>query len=239
MTAGDASARGCVSSDGVLLGVIAGVHRDTRTNVATWAVLDSGRHEDRFLMVPLSMAQPSGAGMQIPYTSAQVASSPRIRDPTRMLQSEQERLAAHYTLAEPAATPPAGRHGETLSMIRSEETISVSALEWRPYKRARVRKVVRSEDVEYVVAVRREELVIEEEPISSLERLEVAFQVVEQPRAETVEVVLHREEVVLQKRVVPYERARVSAVTVPADWTIETTVAKERVDVERKPLKRR
>ncbi len=243
MTGAERAARTCVSSDGVVLGSVVGIHRDPHSGVARWAVVDSGDPGRRFLVVPLAEATTASTGLRVPYPAAQVLGAPGLAEPTPMRRSEEALLLRHYGLAD--ATPPPGstaparspsQQAEPLiTMIRHEEQVSVSSLEWRPYQRVTIRKVVRTEEVTEVVTVRREELVVEDQPITPVERLDAALGTATTAPAGELEIVLHREEYVVQKRVVAYERVRVSTARVTADWPLEGTLRKERIDVEREP----
>ncbi|GAC1343705.1 MAG: hypothetical protein NVSMB29_16680 [Candidatus Dormibacteria bacterium] len=143
---------------------------------------------------------------------------------------------------DPPADPPAGVERITpstsappvtetvASVIRSEEQLRVKRLEWRPYQRLRLRTVVRTRQVTHVVEECWEELVIDEEPVSVVERLQ-AVAGLAPPDDGEFDRVLHREEVVVTKRTVPYERVRVSKVLGDTTVPVETTLRKERVEL--------
>lgn len=240
------AARTCISADGVALGSVVGIHRDPQTSVARWAVVDSGNPSHRFLVVPLTAATTGTDGLHVPYSAADVQAAPSLAEPTRMQRGEEALLVRHYGLAggspstpEPQASAalPAAQSESLITMVRHEEQLAVTGLEWRPYERMRIRKVVRTEEVTEVVTVRREELVVEDEPINAVERLEAAFGTSTPPPPEDLDIILHREEYVVQKRVVPYERVRVHTDRVADDWPLEGTVRKERIEVEREPIR--
>lgn len=224
------AARVCVSSDGQCLGTIVGIHRDPVSDAAKWAVLDGGDAVPGRLFVPLVGAVPRRDGLHLPFDAARVAAAPQVEDPADLSLAEESGLLEHYGL-------PAAGDDSAGWMTRSEERLAVTALEWRPYRRARVRRVVTTEDVTQVVTVRREELVVEEEPVDSVERLEAAFGLVEPPPQQDIAIVLHREEVVVQKRVLPYERVAVRRVATAAQWQVEETLRSEVVEVEREALR--
>lgn len=224
-----------------MLGSIVGIHRDADTKGARWAVLDSPDAEHRFLVVPIVQAINRGDGLHVPYDAAQVLSAPVLGEPTRMYRSEEAALIAHYGLGDDVTrqsspAPPRPGTDPVLTMIRSEERLSVSALEWRPYQRLRISKAIRTEEITEVVTVRHEELVIDDVPISAIERLEVSFGTARLAANEDIDMILHREELVIHKRLVPYEHVRVHTARVTADWPIEASLRKERVDVEREAL---
>ena len=96
-------------------------------------------------------------------------------------------------------------------MTRSEEELRVGTTE-RERGRARLRKYVVTEQVERTVPVRREEVRVEREPITDAN----VDQAMDGPEIseEEHEVVLHEEEAVVEKRVVPKERVRLDKETV-------------------------
>ncbi len=226
----------------MLLGTIVGIHRDPDTGVAKWAVVESGNPQHLSLLVPFVHATDGVDGFHVPYGAAEVRNAPTLNEPTCMHRSEEARLLTHYGFPAPAealgASSPKSDSEPMLTMIRSEEHIVINALEWRPFERVRIRKVIRTEEVTQKVTVHREELVVDEEPISALERLEVSFGTATTTQPEDINLVLHREELVIEKRVVPYERVRVRTHRATQDRPIETTLRKERIDVEREPVRR-
>ncbi|GAC1342121.1 MAG: hypothetical protein NVSMB29_13520 [Candidatus Dormibacteria bacterium] len=243
-----------VSRDGVLIGPILGIHRDPVSRAARWAVVDAGQRQ---LVVPLQGATTESGTLRVPHDASQLLGSPPVADPTRLLSSDETALTRHYGSAQwpdpPAAAAqspqdsttaartagdlvlsPADEPGGTeadLSVVRSEEQLVLRSLEWRPYQRVRLRTVVRSREETHVVRVRWEELVIENEPVSAVERLEMASGLV-QPDSSDVQLVLHREEVTVTTRVVPYEWVHATRSPVLEDLQVTETVRKEMVDVQ-------
>ena len=115
------------------------------------------------------------------------------------------------------------------AMTRSEEELLVGT---RAHEagRVRLRKYVVTEYVQQTVPVQREEVRIEREPISDAN--------VDQALAgpgiseEEHEVVLHEEELVVEKRVVPKERVRLAKDTVTDEQQVTEQLRKERIDVD-------
>ena len=132
-----------------------------------------------------------------------------------------------------AAADPVGREasGPTTddAMTRSEEELRVGTRQ-RETGRVRLRKYVVTEHVQQTVPVRREEVRIEREPITDAN--------VDQAGAgpaisdEYHEVVLHEEELVVEKRVVPKERVRLDKETITDEKRISEEVRKEQIDVD-------
>ena len=96
--------------------------------------------------------------------------------------------------------------------------------------RVRLQKYIVTEMVTMTVPVRREEFRLEREPITEPNRGQVT------PGAEVsdeeYETILHEEEVVIEKRVVPKERVRVVRETVTDEREITEEVRKEQIEVD-------
>ncbi len=122
--------------------------------------------------------------------------------------------------------PPAGEEGGTV-ITRSEEELRVGST-WRPRERVRLHKRVVTETRTYTVELRREELVIEREPASGTEGVQA------EAGADDglLEIVLHEEEVVVEKRVVPRERVRVRKERITEERPVTAELRREEIDVE-------
>lgn len=127
-------------------------------------------------------------------------------------------------------TQPGGRAETTGdAMTRSEEELRVGTAS-RERGRARLRKYVVTEHVQQTVPVRREEVRLEREPITD-ENVDEAMSGPEIAEDEH-EVVLHEEELVVEKRAVPKERVRLSKETVADEAEVSEEVRKERIEPE-------
>jgi len=115
------------------------------------------------------------------------------------------------------------------AMTRSEEELSVGKTS-RESGRARLRKYVVTENVETTVPVTREEVRIEREPITDAN----VDQALDGPAIseEEHEVVLHAEEAVVDKKVVPKERVRLEKDTVTEEQRVSDEVRKERIETD-------
>ena len=96
--------------------------------------------------------------------------------------------------------------------------------------RARLRKYVVTEMVTKTVPVKREEVRIEREPITDANRGDAH----DGPdiSEEEHEVVLHEDEVVVDKQAVAKERVRMGTETVSEDREVSEEVRKEQIDIE-------
>ncbi len=115
--------------------------------------------------------------------------------------------------------------GGTPWVVRSEERLRVGTEQYEA-ARVRLRKYVVTEEATMTVPLKREEIRIEVEPISSPVRLEaegVPFQ------EQSVELVAHEELAVLSKEAVPVERVSLRTVEVAGRTTVREEVRKERI----------
>jgi stress response protein YsnF len=116
------------------------------------------------------------------------------------------------------------RSGRDASVVRSAERATFS-VETVPVERVKLVKVVVSREETITVTVRREEFRLVRESVVAGEA--VPTSTVETP----IELVLHEEQIVVERRVVPVERIRVSVDRVLDEVEATTTVRQERVDV--------
>jgi uncharacterized protein (TIGR02271 family) len=115
------------------------------------------------------------------------------------------------------------------AMTRSEEELSVGTQE-REAGRARLRKYVVTEQVEQTIPVRREEVRLEREPITDA-NADAAMKGADLSEEEH-EVVLHQEEPVAEKRVVPKERVRLDKDVQTEERTVSEDVSREEIEVD-------
>jgi uncharacterized protein (TIGR02271 family) len=114
-------------------------------------------------------------------------------------------------------------------MTRSEEELQVGTAQ-KERGRARLVKYVETEQVEKTVPVRREKARLEREPVTEANRGD-ATSGPEISESEH-EVVLHEEEVIVDKRTVPKERVRLDKETETGEEQISEEVRKERIEAE-------
>ncbi|MEV6246030.1 PRC and DUF2382 domain-containing protein [Streptomyces sp. NPDC051742] len=115
------------------------------------------------------------------------------------------------------------------AMTRSEERMHVGT-EQVETGRVRLRKYVVTEDVQQTVPVRHEEVRVEREPITEVNR-DQALSGPEISEAEH-EVTLHEERPVVETRAVPVERVSLRTDEVTEEETVAGRIRKERIDVE-------
>jgi uncharacterized protein (TIGR02271 family) len=115
---------------------------------------------------------------------------------------------------------------EPVTVIRSEERLAVTTVRTAA-ERVRIRRVIVTEERTITVQVRREELVLEREPLDGSAALSG------DDVAEPITIVLHAEEPVVSTRVVPVERVHVVVDRVVQMRSVSEAVRRERVEIER------
>jgi uncharacterized protein (TIGR02271 family) len=241
--------RDLVDRRGEKVGTVEEVYVDELTDEPEWAAVRTDLFGQKLSFVPIQDAEPAGGQVRVPFDKDQVTDAPRIDPDAELSEREEATLYAHYGLAHserrsdrkrpeaPAQTDvgdrPVGHDvtGPTTddAMTRSEEELRVAAAP-RERGRARLRKHVVTEPVRKTVPVRREEVRVEREPITE----DNVEQAVSGPEIseEQHEVVLHEEVPVVEKRVVPKERVRLSKETVTDEAQVSEEVRKERIEAE-------
>ena len=169
----------------------------------------------------------------VPYTDE--GSTTAQGQPNGGQRSETDLSASDRTEADRSETN--GEHGghDTSgpttddAMTRSEEELTVGTRQ-REAGRARLRKYVVTEMVTKTVPVKREEVRVEREPVSDSNRDDA----LDGPAIseEEHEVVLHEDEVVVDKQAVAKERVRMGTETVSEDREISEEVRKEQIDTD-------
>ncbi|MEU0523333.1 PRC and DUF2382 domain-containing protein [Streptomyces niveus] len=125
----------------------------------------------------------------------------------------------------PATAPTTGRGEE--DMVRSEERLRVGTEEHES-GRARLRKIVVTENVTTTVPVTHEEVRVVREPIKPGDR---TIGRAPMGNAET-EVILHAEEAVVRKEAVPVERVHLETEKVTEQKEVSADVRKEQVEFD-------
>ena len=204
---------------GEKLGKIDQVYLDLETEEPRWALLDSGLFGGRSVFVPVSSARPTGEHVQVTATKAQVKHAPSVGAGRELSPADEAALLRHYG--------GAGQPSDEVAITRSEEELELRTVN-RPRTVVRMRKHVVTEMVTKTVPVRREVLVVERSPVTDPD----AGPVEPEPGApdEVYELVLHEEQLVIEKHVVPVERVRMRKVTVTEQQTVSADLAKERIE---------
>ena len=200
---------------GHLVGRIETLFAGDETRTAEWAAVRTGLPSTRRSLVPIARALLVGDRVRVPFDKQHIMRAPH---------GDEARLHRHYGL-EPASSRPSPDG----AMTRSEEEVRVDTAR-RVHGRVRVRKYVVTEEMQYSIPVRREEIRVENLPATG----EDVDADVTGPEVSTGEheIILHEEVPVIAKRVVPTERVRVLKETRTAEAEVIRDVRKERIEVD-------
>jgi uncharacterized protein (TIGR02271 family) len=228
--------------NGDKIGTIEALYVDAQTDKPEWAQVNTGLFGSKSSFVPLAGASPRGDDVMADVEAQQVKDAPKVTSDGELSEQQEAELFRHYGIdyttegSTTATDGPNGADGHDVSgpttddaMTRSEEELRVGKAD-RERGRARLRKYVVTEEVEQTVPVRHEEVRVEREPITDAN----VDQAVSGPEIseEEHEVVLHEEEVVVEKRAVPKERVRMDKETVTDEQTVSEELRKEQIEAD-------
>jgi uncharacterized protein (TIGR02271 family) len=248
-----------IDPDGGLIGRIDAIYVDEESGQPEWALVSIGAAGTRSTFVPIAEATGAGADVRVPYRRQLVGDAPGIQLDRNLSVAEERQLFRHYGLdydAGHAGTPPQGpggtrdaglpagageadrdtgreasdRTGDD-AMTRSEEELQVGT-EPRERGRVRLRKYVTTDEVTRTVPVRREEVRLEHEPPADADAGAGDAAGGREDSDSGYEVVLHEEQPVIGKRVVPRERVRLDKEVVTDEEQVTGEVRKEHIDIE-------
>jgi uncharacterized protein (TIGR02271 family) len=231
------------SNDGDKLGKIEDIYLDSETGEPEWALITTGLFGSKQSFVPLREASRSSDVVTVPYDKATVKDAPTVDPDGQLSQHEEGALYRHYGIQYGSLDEDAvGTVGRDVSgpttddaMTRSEEELRVGTRE-RESGRVRLRKHVVEDEVTQTVPVRREEIRVEREPITDANVGDAHSG--PEISSEEHEVVLHEEEPVAEKRVVPKERVRLDKDVEIDERQVTETVRKEQLDVDEDAARR-
>lgn len=234
--------RAMVDRDGDKIGQIEAIYLDAATDQPEWALVKTGLLGGKGTFVPLAQATPEGGSVRVPYEQAHVRDAPSVEPGGELSQDEEAHLYDHYDLAYGEAHSDTGlpegeqRPADTATtenaMTRSEEELRIGTVR-RETGRLRLRKYVVTENVQATVPVEREEIRLEREPITAANVGDATAG--PELSEEEHEVILHAEEPVAVKEVVPKERVRLEKDVIVEDRQVDEDVRKEQIDVEGGP----
>jgi uncharacterized protein (TIGR02271 family) len=209
-------------STGDKIGTVEEIFYDEDTNRPEWIGIGTGFFGTKRVLVPIDGARVEGDEITIRYSADQVKDSPDIDSDEISYETEQE-LYAYYRLG-----PSSGRRGTDddadQELTRAEEELRVGK-ETVESGRARLRKWVETEPVEAQVELRQETAQVTRERIDQpVEGVELG--------EEEIEVPLHEERAVVEKRAVAKERVGIKKDVKSETETVRDEVRKERVEVD-------
>jgi uncharacterized protein (TIGR02271 family) len=240
-----------VGSGGDKIGKIDEIYLDAETEQPEWALVHTGLFGSASSFVPIANATMHDGDVLVPFEKAQVKDAPKLEPDGQLSEQDESALYSHYGMdysesrsdtglpqgetAGTASVDPRGAVGNDVSgretddaMTRSEEELRVGTTQ-RETGRARLRKHIVTENVTQTVPVQREEIRVEREPITDANR-DAATSGADLSEEEH-EVVLHEEELVVDKRAVAKERVRLDKDTVTEQQQVSEGVRKEQVEL--------
>jgi uncharacterized protein (TIGR02271 family) len=243
--------RTAVGADGSKIGKIEEIYLDQETEQPEWALVHTGMFGSQATFVPIANASTHDDKVRVPFEKAQVKDAPKMDADGELSRQDEAALYSHYGLdygesrsdsglpegttnGDATADGTRGVVGDDVSggasdaaMTRSEEELRVGTAP-RETGRARLRKHVVTENVTETVPVQREEVRVEREPITDANRDAATSGAA--LSEEEHEVVLHEEQVVVDKTAVPKERVRLDTDTVTEQRSVSEQIRKEQID---------
>lgn len=238
-------------STGAKVGSIGQVYLDDESNNPSWVTVHTGLFGTSESFVPLEGARIEGDDVHVAHAKDHIKDAPRVEAEGNLDPAEENRLYEYYAAGSDAdgrtqADRGAGREGrgdeglragdhvenvnDEETMTRSEEHLVVGT-ETHEAGRVRLRKHVVTENVTKTVPVSHEEVVIEREPITETTRAGRNVDL----GADEQEVILHEEQVVVDKETVPVEEVKLGTKTVTGEETVTEQVRKEEIDTPDQP----
>jgi uncharacterized protein (TIGR02271 family) len=231
--------RTLLDTSGDKIGRVEEIYLDQQSGQPEWALVHTGLFGTKSSFVPLAGASPDGEQVRVSVDKQQVKDAPRIDGDGDLSREEEAKLFRHYGVpyddsgTVTADGTPSGDGRDTSgpttdeAMTRSEEELRVGTTRTER-GRARLRKYVVTEEVQQTVPVQREEVRVEREPITdaNVDRAMDGPAISEEEH----EVVLHEEQPVVEKRVVPKERVRLEKDTVTDETQVSDEIRKEQIE---------
>lgn len=233
----------------VEVGTVNQVYLHDTTGKPAWATVHTGVPGTKATFIPLAEATIDDGRLTVPYGTKTIAAAPRVEaSGGRLTLPEVATLNRHYGLRDdrtlPSGSPPTNQPvvddnrmtGDSpAEMTRSEERLKV-ATTTRATQKVRMRKHVVVEQRTVTVTVQREEILIEHEPLDD-DRDNQALEAGSGPGGtggSTVkhEMVLHEEQIFIEKRIVPVERVRLVVETVTTQQQVSEQLRKEQIDTD-------
>lgn len=208
-------------TNGDKLGQVEEIYLDNDTGRPEWAAVKTGMFGKKTSLIPLAAATNDSGVLVVPFDKERVKNAPHHDPGYELSPGDEDELYSYYGTISGPNTDDA--------MTRSEEQIRVGKTT-RESGRVRLRKYVVTEQVQTTVPVSHEEVRVEREPISeaNVGRATSGPAISEEEH----EVVLHEEQPVVDKQVVPKERVRLDRETVVEEVPVSAEVRKEQIDTE-------
>ncbi len=223
-----------IGGDGSEIGRVAEVYTDNDTGQPSWVTVKTGWFGINESFVPLQVASIDGDIIRVPYEKDMIKGAPNNPAGEPLSESAERELYKYYSLTSTGDGVASGgtevpsqaanvEEGEYLT--RSEEQLQVGTERVRT-GRARLRKVVVTEQQTVTVPVTREEVRVVREPIAPGDTADATI------GEASADVVLTEERVVVNKETVPVEKVRLGTETVTEQQEVTEDVRKEQIEFD-------
>ena len=193
---------------GERIGRVGQIFVHPETGEPQWVTVRTGELSFQESYVPLRGARFADGRLTVAFGRELVRQVPLVPTDGPLEVPDAERLEAHYRLNTDDA------------MTRSEERLVAGTVR-EPVTKVRLRKYLVTEQRQVTVPVTREEVRLEEVPVTAPE-----------PAEDTTDVVLHAEQPVVTTETVPVERVRLTKQTVRDEQTVTAPVRREEIEYE-------
>jgi uncharacterized protein (TIGR02271 family) len=226
-----------VDSEGSEIGRVDQVYTDNDTGQPSWVTVKTGWFGTNVSFVPLNSATVEGDTIRVPYDTDMIKGAPNNDAGHGLSDADERDLYTYYGLTSASRgdrgtvvsdTETASGAGNVESgdyLTRSEEQLNVGT-EKVQNGRARLRKVVVTEQQTVTVPVTREEVRVVREPIKPGDTMDATI------GEATADVVLTEERVVVNKETVPVEKIRLGTETVTEQQEVTEAVRKEQIEFD-------
>lgn len=246
------------TNDGDKIGSANQVYLDDATGQPQWVTVNTGLFGTSESFVPLDDAVLRDNRLEVPFDKKKVKDAPRLGESGHLSPQEEDELYRYYGIGGTSTTGQVGDVSDRTdydttgrdsvatgtntnvghdtsgpstdnAMTRSEEHLEVGT-QTREAGRARLRKYVTSETETAQVAVSREEVRLEREPITdgNMGAAHDGPAISEEEH----EVVLHEEVPVVATEAVPVERVSLGTEAVTETETVSADVRKEHIELD-------
>ena len=229
-----------IDANGDKVGKIEDVYEDHAGSGPEWFAIASGFFGSKLSFAPVNGSTAEGDTLRLPWTKDQIKESPHfdgdnIDDGGSLYQhygmgyDDDDVNVVRSSARTRADDTTRSVDLEDDAMTRSEEEVNVSTRQ-REAGRVKLRKWIETENVNVTVPVRREVARLVTEPITDANR----DRALDGPeiRENEYDVVLHEEEVVVDKQVVAKERVHLETDTVTDERVVDEQVRKERIEMD-------
>jgi uncharacterized protein (TIGR02271 family) len=203
-------------TSGERVGPVEQVYVDPESGDPLWVTVRTGTLSFQKSFVPLTGARLDDGWLIVAVDRERVTQAPIRQTDVPLSREDADRLSAYYGLG-----------GADDAMTRSEERLVAGTVR-EPTTKVRLRKYLVTEEVQVTVPVTREEVRLEEVPVTADD----------EPKGDdgvAPDMILHAERPVVTTESVPVERVRLSKETVRDEEVISAPVRRERIDLETEP----